>query len=146
MSLLSTLSLSGFLDLLKQSQPQKPIKAQYGDNALSFANCLLPNPSSVKSKKETAQAQTDTLVRGANFHCVVQSRMVVTGIVAGEENPVQDESAQEKSKDANSGIVIEDITRLWSTPMHLHGDLDLTSTLTITIEDQHQRKGGEGER
>ena len=52
----------------------------------------------------------------------------------GEEKPVQDKSTQEKSEDANSGRVIEDNTKLWSKPTHLRGDLNLTSTMTITIE------------
>lgn len=55
-------------------------------------------------------------------------------IVVGEEKPVQDKSAQEKSENANSGRVIEDNTKLWSKPTYLHGDLNLTSTIIITME------------
>ena len=60
--------------------------------------------------------------------------MALMRIVVEEEKSVQDKSAQEKSADANSGIVIKDNTRLWSKPMHLHRDLTLTSTMTITVE------------
>ena len=60
--------------------------------------------------------------------------MALTRIVVEEENPVQDKSAEEKSEDANSGRVIEDNTKLWSKPTHLRGDLNLTSTIKITIE------------
>ena len=44
------LSLSEFLDLLRQDLSQNPIKARYDDPVILFASRLLLNPSSVTDK------------------------------------------------------------------------------------------------